>query len=340
MRWLVGVALLVLAGCATPQTDGVLQSRGDLPPRAELTDVIFYPQAVNECGPASLAMALDWSGVAVTPDELTPVVFTPGRDGSLQTEMLSASRRNGRIAYPIRDLRALMAEIAGGAPVVVFQNLGLSWAPVWHYAVAIGYDTDEKTLTLHSGETESLTMPLSTFERTWERGGHWAIAVLPPDRLPATAQRSTYMTAVKGLEQAKQIEAAERAYATALTRWPDDLQALMGRGNALYALDRKDEAATWFGAAVAHHPDSGAAHNNLAHVLAEIGKLEEAESMARRAIEIGGPFEDTARKTLDEILSRRKQMEASGKPLLLDPRLAEIESPAADAAIADISGAE
>ncbi len=86
----------MLAGCATPQTDSVLQQRGALPPLVELTEVPFYPQTENECGPASLAMALDASGVTVTPDELTPIVFTPGRAGSLQADMLSASRRHGR----------------------------------------------------------------------------------------------------------------------------------------------------------------------------------------------------------------------------------------------------
>ena len=322
MRWLVAVALLALAGCATPQTDSVLHQRGALPPQVELRDVAFYPQAENECGPASLAMALDASGVKVTPDQLTPTVFTPGREGSLQTDMLAATRRHGRIAYPVKDLRALLTELAAGTPVVVFQNLGLSWYPQWHYAVAVGYDMDEKELILHSGQTARDRLPLSTFERTWERGGRWAIAVLPPDRLPATAQPLTYLTAVKGLEQAKQYTAAAEAYDTALKQWPDDLQALMGRGNVLYGLGRKNEAARAFREAADHHPDSAAAWNNLAHVLAELGQFNEAEKTARKAVEIGGPFGDTARRTLDEILARRTGVEASGPPRAITRQIA------------------
>lgn len=311
---LAAMVLLMLAGCATPQTNSVLQQRGALPPQTEIKDVTFYPQAENECGPASLAMALDASGIKVTPDQLTPIVFTPGREGSLQADMLAASRRHGRVAYPVKDLRALFTEVAAGTPVVVFQNLALSWYPQWHYAVAIGYDMDAKDIILHSGLTAHERMALTTFERTWERGGHWAIAVLPPDRLPATAEPLPYLTAVKGLEQAKQYDAAAQAYATALARWPDDLQALMGRGNALYALDRKPDAIQAFRAAATQHPDSAAAYNNLAHVLAELGRLDEAEKTARRAVEIGGPFADTAQKTLDEIVARRKGLQASGPP--------------------------
>lgn len=311
MRWLhasrAAIVLLLLAGCATPQTDSVLQRRGALPPMVELKNVPFYPQAENECGPASLAMALTASGVAVTPDQLAPTVFTPGRAGSLQTDMISASRRHGRIAYPIHDLRGILMEITAGTPVVVFQNLALSWYPQWHYAVAIGYDMNEKNLILHSGITPRDRMRLTTFEHTWKRGGSWAMAVLPPDRLPATAQPQPYLTAIKGLEQAKQFEAAAVAYATALSRWPDDLQALLGRGNALYALNRKSDAAQAFRAATKQHPESGAAFNNLAHVLAELGQLAEAEKSARQAIALGGPFADTARQTLDEIQAAQRR---------------------------------
>ena len=321
----VAAALLALAGCATPQTDAVLRQHGALPAQVELSDVVFYPQEENECGPASLAMALDASGMTVTPDELTPTVFTPGREGSLQTDMLAASRRNGRVAYPIHDLRGIMTEIAAGTPVVVFQNLALSWYPLWHYAVAIGYDLNEQEIILHSGVTPHEHMALSTFEHTWERGGHWAIAVLPPDRLPATAQPSPYLTAVEGLEQAKQYDAAVQAYDTALKRWPDDLQALMGRGNALYALGRKTDAAQAFRVASQLHPDSAAAFNNLAHVLAELGSLDEAEIMARKAVAIGGPFAATARKTLDEIMARRKGLQASGPPLSITRQLAGVD---------------
>jgi tetratricopeptide (TPR) repeat protein len=325
MRWLIAIALLALAGCATPQTDSVLQQRGALPPQVELEKVVFYPQAENECGPASLAMALDASGVTVAPDELTPIVFTPGREGSLQADMLSASRRYGRVAYPINDLRSLLTEVAHGTPVVVFQNLALSWYPQWHYAVVIGYDMDSKEIILHSGLTARERMSLATFEHTWERGSHWAIAVLPPDRLPATAQALPYLTAVKGLEQAKQYDAAARAYGAALDQWPDDLQAMMGRGNALYALNKKTEAIRAFRIAASKHPDSAAALNNLAHVLAELGQLGEAEKTARQAIEIGGPFSDTARKTLDEIIAKRTGAQASGPPRTLLRQVAGME---------------
>ena len=75
--------------------------------------------------------------------KLTDQVYVPARKGSLQIEMLAAARRNGTLAFVIPNrLEALLEELEAGNPVLVLLNLGLSWIPSWHYAVAIGYDLD------------------------------------------------------------------------------------------------------------------------------------------------------------------------------------------------------
>jgi tetratricopeptide (TPR) repeat protein len=296
----VGVAL-ALAACATPQTDAVLEAPGALPPRAEAAGTPFHAQRTMECGPASLAMALNWSGVPVGPDELVEQVYTPERGGSLANDLVSGARRHGRLAYPVRNLRELMAELAAGRPVIVLQNLALPWIPQWHYAVAIGYDLPSETLILHSGTTPRMPLSLATFELTWERGKHWALVVLPPGELPAARDRARYFAAVAALEGAGAAEGAAMAYSAGLEAWPGDLGLQMGLGNALYRLDRKDEAAQAFRAAARAHPDSGDAHNNLAHTLMERGELADAREMARRAVAIGGANLPTYRKTLEAI---------------------------------------
>ncbi|HSD34704.1 MAG TPA: PA2778 family cysteine peptidase, partial [Alphaproteobacteria bacterium] len=129
-----------LAGCATPaQVTELRQDPGGLPPKVELADVPFFPQEDLWCGPAAIAMTLAWSGLPVTQEQMAAQVYTPGREGTLQTDLIAGARRNGRLAVEVRDLRRLLTELAAGNPVLVFQNLGLSVAPVWHYAVAFGY---------------------------------------------------------------------------------------------------------------------------------------------------------------------------------------------------------
>jgi hippurate hydrolase len=131
-----------------------------LPVRAEVADVPFFAQDELQCGPASLAMALSWSGLPTTPDELVAQVYTEQRRGSLQLSIVAAARRRGRLAVRIDGLRELAAELAAGNPVLVLQILGLGWYPVWHYAVAIGYDTGGGQVVLHTGRGPARSVPM------------------------------------------------------------------------------------------------------------------------------------------------------------------------------------
>lgn len=290
-RLCAGALLLgLLAGCAgTPQLAALRQAPPSLPVRVELSDTIFFPQETHQCGPASLAMALHTSGVAVTPDALTPQVYLPDRQGSLQVEMLATARRHGLVAYPLApSLADLLREIAAGTPVVVLQNLGLAAVPLWHYAVAVGYDLEQETLILRSGLTAREVMPLRTFEHTWARSGYWAMLALPPARLPASATEERYVQAAVALERVGQPAAAHPAYQTALQRWPGNLVARMGLGNTAYAMKRWREAEAAFRQAAADHPTAWAPLNNLAMMVADQGRYAEAMQIARQAAALGG----------------------------------------------------
>lgn len=296
-----GALLLFLAGCATPQAESLLADRGGLPVRAEVAKVPFYPQEKFYCGPAAMAMALSWSGLPVTQEEMATQVYTPGREGSLRTDMLAGARRNGRLAVRVRSLRAMLREIAAGNPVLVFQNLGLSWYTRWHYAVAFGYDLDKNALILRSGVTARRVTGLELFERTWARGDYWAITVLPPGRLPVTATEQDVLVAAIGLERAERPAAAAAAFAAMAARWPGSLGAQMGLGNARFAATDFAGAAKAFRAAIEHHPKAADAWNNLAYALARQGRREEALAAARKAVEIGGPRVESYRDTLREL---------------------------------------
>jgi tetratricopeptide (TPR) repeat protein len=295
------LALVVLAACATPQTDALLGAPDARARAAEVADVPFFEQEAHQCGPAALAMVLAFQGETVAPEALADEVFVPGRAGTLQSGLVGAARAHGRVAYPVRDLDALLAEIAAGRPVIVLQNLGLSWIPVWHYAVAIGYDLDRATLRLHSGPEARRVRPLETFERTWARSGHWALAVLPPSTLPARVETSRWLEAASGLERSGRPDAAEAAYRTALARWPDSADAWLALGNALEARGKLAAAADAYRTATGLAPDSGPAWNNLAHALGALGRRDEAITAIQRAISTGGPHLATYRETLREL---------------------------------------
>lgn len=305
-RLLAGAALLWwLGGCATPQTDALLSAAPPGPDRAELAAVPYFAQEAYQCGPAALAMAFGAAGATATPEQLAPQVYLPGRQGSLQVELQAATRRHGLLAYTLAPrLDALLQEVAAGNPVIVLQNLGLGWYPVWHYAVVVGYDLPQRELILRSGPERRQRLPLRTFERTWQRGDRWALLALPPTRLPATAERERYLAAALALEQTGPAAAAAGAYRTALTRWPTDLTALFGAGNAAFAAGDLEGAEQAFRRATVAHPDTAPAFNNLAHVLAQRGRLTEALAAATRAVALGGDRSATYAETLADIRRR------------------------------------
>jgi tetratricopeptide (TPR) repeat protein len=297
--------LLTLAGCATAEVTALRGGAHGLPLRAEVGGVPFHPQQDQYCGPAALATVLGWAGVPTDQDATASAVFTPGREGTLGHDLIGAARRHGRLAIPVADLPSLLAEVAAGHPVLVLQNLGLAWYPQWHFAVAVGYDLTTHELALRSGEQRRRVVSLDTFSRTWARADHWAVVVLPPDRLPATGGEAAVLSAAAGLERAGRLQEAATAYDAVLRRWPSSLGALVGQGNARYAVDDLDGAEAAYRAALGRHPGAAVAWNNLADVLAAQGARDEALSAARRAVDLGGPHAEVYRRTLEGISGSR-----------------------------------
>ena len=296
-----GLLLICLTGCAGLKKWEMLQKAGDLPPRFELKTVPFFPQKAHQCGPAALAMALNWSGLPVSPGHLTDEVFTPTRKGSLQTALISSARRHGRIAYISIGMDVIFSEVAAGHPVIILQNLGLPWYPVWHYSVVVGYDLPKKFVILRSGTTARKIMPSRVFENTWARSNYWGLLILRPEQLPSMAKKDLFLEAVLGLEKARQFRAAIHGYKTALTRWPQSLPALMGIGNCHYALGELKDAESAFRETVHLHPKEGAAFNNLAQILWDQGQKQEALEAVKKAVSLGGPLSAVYQKTLEEI---------------------------------------
>ena len=261
----------------------------DLPAAVELDATPFFPQTAYQCGPAALATALGAVGIEVLPQRLAELVFLPARQGSLQVEMLAGARRAGAVATLIPgDLVALLRELASGHVVVVLQNLGLDVAPVWHYAVVVGYTLDAPELVLRSGTTRREHMGLSVFEHTWARAGRWAFVALPPGRWPATAQAAAAMEAAIGFERTAPPERALQAYASAARRWPGELALAMGVGNTAHAAGQRVLAAEAF-AEAARRFRSAPAWINLGRTLLGADLPESAWRVALEAEYLADP---------------------------------------------------
>ncbi|TDT40381.1 peptidase C39-like protein [Halospina denitrificans] len=305
-------AALILGGCAANhEWPEKREGSGARPEHRTLEDIPFHAQDAYQCGPAALSTMLNARDIPATPDELVDRVYLPERGGTLQVEMVSAARERGLLVYPLEgSLDALMQEIAAGNPVLVMQNLALEWWPQWHFAVVIGYDREASEVILHTDTRRAHAEPMRPFMNSWKRADYWARVMVPPDQLPATAQPLPWLSAASDLEATGQLEAARRAYKTALTEWPDEPAPRFGLGNVAYAMDRPGPALTHFQQLTRTHPQMAPAWNNLTVLLSEQG----CAIAARRV-------HDCARKTLGD------EAELPERPALRETRRATTACP-------------
>jgi len=282
-----------LAGCATRGPLLPPLTSGQFPSRVELAATPFFPQRDYQCGPAALATVLAASGVTIDADTLVPEVYLPGRQGSLQPELVAAARGRGRVPYvlPPRP-EALVAQLAAGTPVLVMQKLGAGPWPGWHYAVLVGYDAAADRFLLRSGTDERLELSAARFLATWDRAGRWSLVTLQPGLLPAAPDLARYMEAAASLEAVGRLDDAGRAYEAAGRQWPDEALPQLGLANLAYARGDLKSAERGFRAAIQIAPADVAARNNRAEVLLQLGCPASArrEIDAARALAGDGPL--------------------------------------------------
>jgi len=315
---MAGLAFLCCA-CTPPQALRPLDSQQQIwPRRALIANVPFFPQEDFFCGPATLATAFNFYDIEVTQDTVSKAVYTPGLKGSLQVEMLAATRNRGLLAYELSpSLESLLAEVAAGHPVIVLQNLGLNWLPSWHYAVVIGYDLNENEIVLHSGTRRSYSMPLNTFEFTWARSDRWALVPLPPQALPEDNNPRRALKAANDLEKSGQFAAARLAYQAAVRRWPHNLVAHMGLGNTNFALGDPGAAFAAYRTAIQIDPGAAAAYNNLAVSLLELNCLAAARDAIDCAVHLDYNQSAEIQDTLEQIKNASiRQNAATNCPMI------------------------
>lgn len=216
-------SLYFLFGCSTPlQTQHLYKTPiNDIELTKNIANVPFYSQKAFYCGPTTLAEIFQYHGVKKTPDEIAPQLFIPQRKGSLQLEMIAAIRQQGFLAYTEQgSLKHLIKLINHDIPVIVLQNLGLSWYPLWHYALVKGYDLNRKEFILHSADIKDRRVSMAVFERTWQRANFWYVTALPPKQDISELDPFTYISAAQDLITLGSIGNALPHLKHAVAQWP------------------------------------------------------------------------------------------------------------------------
>ena len=170
--------------------------------------------------------------------------------------------------------------------MLVFQNLGLDWLPLWHFAVVFGYDRDSEEILLRSGTEARRRTLFSVFERTWQRGGYRALVILPAGTLPATAQPLPYLQAARDLDATGNHAAALAAWQAAIRHWPDNPLAWMALGNHAFRAGDQTLASRAFTEVTRLAPKDPDGWNNLAYTLLQRGCPQQALAAAQCALRL------------------------------------------------------
>jgi hypothetical protein len=300
------LAAFALGGCVS--RGPLITSSAQL---VELDDTPFFAQTEHQCGPAALATVLGASGVQVTPEELTPLVYLPGRRGSLQIEMQAAPRQYARIGYRIDpELDAVLAEVTAGRPVLILHNYGIPFLPRWHYAVVVGYDGTRDRVLLRSGKVRRQELSAANFMRAWDNADRWGMVLLRAGELPQQPDKDRYLQAAADFERVATPRDAFSSFEAGTRQWPQDPVAWVGLGTASYRMGDLRIAAAHYRTALNLDGAHTAARNNLAMTLLDLGCPHAARAEMER---ISGT--DLGGELAESITDTRKQIDAKSSAL-------------------------
>lgn len=281
MKSLFLLLFLACVSCATrtPVTDK-LQDKEEL--SFSIKDVPVIKQDDYHCGPATLAMVMQFHGGKHSPAELASGLFHKKLKGSFFPGMKARARLEGMMVLEINDLKNAFEEVRAGHPVIVLQNNGIKFFPRWHFAVLRGMNFEGPDVVLNDGNEKENVEDMRLFERSFILGGRRALVVLPPGKLAKTSGELEHVEAALMLESLGKNHEASKSYLSILKRWPLSQVATIGAANTLYAIGEKRRAMEVLKIA-SNKLSSKVIWHNLATIQDELGLRKEAAKSAVKA---------------------------------------------------------
>jgi tetratricopeptide (TPR) repeat protein len=255
---------------------------------------------IKSCGAGSLSSVLQHYGDPTTMDEWQDKL-PKTKGGVMSIDLVLAAREKGFEANLVTGDRALVeAELRDGHPVIlmlqVIQYPGKS-LDFFHYVVLDGYDPMKNLFRIQFGDGKARWAPMERLEAAWNKTKHATILIRPADPL-APALRAAVQ-----LEEDGKYALAAHAYREILAKNPKSTLAWTNLGNTENRLGRRAAAEEAFRKAIESDPESADALNNLAWLLYEEKRMDEALPLARKAVLIKAPDAWMRMDTLARILA-------------------------------------
>jgi tetratricopeptide (TPR) repeat protein len=256
---------------------------------------------IESCGAGALSTVLQHYGDPTTM-QAWDTTLPKTRGGVLTVDMLIAARQQGYEAQIVTGSRALVEEeLRNGRPVILM--LQVIFGPgrkfdYYHYIVADGIDHDRGLIRTQFGDGHLRWVSVDKLEKTWAGGGHTAILIRP-----RTLGES--LRAAVALEEAGKYAEAAAQYRELSKAHPESAIVWTNYGNAEMQLGASADAEQAFRKALTIDPDSRDAMNNLAWLLYQQKRLDEAETFARKAAAEPGPDVYLVLDTLARVLAAK-----------------------------------
>jgi TolA-binding protein len=290
---------LFLGGCITLAP----RSRGTSATATVIPNVPLLKWGVESCGAGSLSTVLQHYGDP-TPMEQWDATLPKMRGGVLTIDMLLAARQRGFDAQLVTGTPEIVtAELIAGRPVILMLQTveypGKNY-DFFHYVVVDGIDPANGLIRTQWGDQKGRWTTFGKIEKPWTGGGHAAILIRP-----GKGDSGALRAAVALEDEGKYADAAAR-YREILAQNPASVVAWTNLGNAERQLGNTVEAEKAFRKAIeVDAKGSRDALNNLAWLLYEEKRLDEAEPLARKAAADPGPDAYLVLDTLARVLAAK-----------------------------------
>lgn len=257
---------------------------------------------IKSCGAGSLSAVLQHHGNLKSMDQWQEEL-PKTRGGVMSIDMVLAARKEGFDSELVTgDAQLVEAEVRDGRPVIlmlqVIQYPGKS-LDFFHYVVIDGFDPMRNLFRVQFGDGKARWAPMSRMEGAWKKTKYATILIRPRD-----PNAEALRTAVR-LEDEGKYALAAHAYRDILAKDPKSVIAWTNLGNAEMRAGRRPAAEEAFRKALELAPDSADTLNNLAWLLYEEKRMDEAEPLARKAVVTKAPDPWLRLDTLARILAAR-----------------------------------
>jgi hypothetical protein len=301
-RWRLALFLLpLLASCVTMTP----RSKQASPSATVVPQMPMLKWGIESCGAGSLATVLQHYGDATSMQQWDSTL-PKTRGGVMTVDMLLAARQKGYDAQLVTGTADLVEkEVQDGRPVIlmlqVIDSPGHAY-DFFHYIVADGIDPERHLIRTQWGDRQARWVSLDKLDKPWSGGGHAAILIHPLS--PDDQVRVALRRAIAVVDVGKVADAAAK-YRDIIAAHPSSAVAWTDLGNAEEKLGDRAAAEDAFRKALGIDPASRDALNNLAWLLYEEKRLEEAESFARKALSEPGPDSYLVLDTLARVLAAK-----------------------------------